>query len=65
MTQWFFTKVHLLTGKLVPIVAIYSLGGSRSNRHHMPNPQLGVAQPTQDEDAQAMSNPLEYLLALR
>jgi hypothetical protein len=30
----------------------------------MPNPQLGVTQPTQDEDAQAMSNPLEYLLAL-
>jgi hypothetical protein len=30
----------------------------------MPNPQLGAAQSTQDEDPQAMSNPLEYLLAL-
>ena len=31
----------------------------------MPNPQSGVAQPTQDGDPQATSNPLEYLLALR
>jgi hypothetical protein len=31
----------------------------------MPNPQPGAAQPTQDEDLQATSNPLEYLLALR
>ena len=46
----FFTEVHLLAGKLVPIVAIHSLGGSRANRHHMPNPQLGAVQPTQDED---------------
>ena len=46
----FFTKVHLLAGKLAPIVAIHSLGGSRANRHHMPNPQSGAAQPTQDED---------------
>jgi hypothetical protein len=30
----------------------------------MPNPQSGAAQPTQDEDPQATSNPLEYLLAL-
>ena len=30
----FFTKVHLLAGKLVPIVAIHSLGGSRANWHH-------------------------------
>jgi hypothetical protein len=27
----FFTEVHLLAGKLVPAVAIHSLGGSRSN----------------------------------
>jgi hypothetical protein len=40
----------LLVGKLVPVVAIHSLGGSRANRHHMPNPQSGAAQPTQDED---------------
>ena len=46
----FFTEVHLLAGKLVLVVAIYSLGGSRANWHHMPNPQPGAAQPTQDED---------------
>ena len=37
MTQLFFTEVHLLAGKLVPIVVIHSLGGSRANRHHTPN----------------------------
>ena len=31
----------------------------------MPNPQPGAAQPTQDGDPQATSNPLEYLLTLR
>jgi hypothetical protein len=46
----FFTEVHLLAGKLVPIVAIHSLGGSRANRHHTSNSQSGAAQPTQDED---------------
>ena len=65
MTQDFFTEVRLLAGKLVPVVAIHSLGGSRANRHHMPNPQPGAAQPTQDEDPQAMHNPLELPLALR
>jgi hypothetical protein len=44
---------------------IHSLGGSHANRHHTPNPQSGAAQSTQDEDPQATSNPLEYLLALR
>ena len=34
----FFTEVHLLAGKLVPVVAIHPLGGSRANRHHTPNP---------------------------
>ena len=46
----FFTEVHLLAGKLVPIVAIHSLGGSHANWHHTPNPQSGAAQPTQDVD---------------
>jgi hypothetical protein len=64
MTQWFFTEVHLLASKLVPVVAIHSLVGSRANRHHTPNLQPGAAQPTQDKDLQATSNPLEYLLAL-
>ena len=40
----FSFEVHLLAGKLVPVVAIHPLGGSRANRHHTPNPQSGVAQ---------------------
>ena len=40
----------MLASKLIPIVAIYSLGGSRAYRHHTPNPQSSAAQPTQDED---------------
>ena len=45
-----FIEVHLLAGKLVLVVAIHSLGGSRANWHHTPNPQPGAAQPTQDQD---------------
>ena len=45
-TMIFFSEVHLLAGKLVPIVAIHSLGGSRANWHHMSNPQPGATQPT-------------------
>jgi hypothetical protein len=59
MTQYFSSEVYLFIGKLVSVVMIHSLGGSRANRHHMPNPQPGAAQPTQDEDPQATSNPLE------
>ena len=33
----FSSEVHLLAGKLVPVVAIHSLGGSHANRHHTPN----------------------------
>jgi hypothetical protein len=40
----------LLADKLVLVVAIHSLEDSRANWHHTPNPQPGVAQPTQDED---------------
>jgi hypothetical protein len=46
----FFTKVHLLAGKVVLVVAIHPLRGSRANWHHTPNPQPGAAQPTQDGD---------------
>jgi hypothetical protein len=46
----FFTEVHLLADKLVLVVAIHSLGGSRANWHHTPNTQYGATQPTQDED---------------
>jgi hypothetical protein len=34
----FFTEVHLLADKLVLVVAIHLLGGSRANWHHMSNP---------------------------
>ena len=64
MTQWFFIEVHLLVGKLVPVVAIHPPEGSRANTHHTPNLQSGAAQPTQDDDPQATSNPLEYILVL-
>ena len=40
----------MLGGKLVLVVAIHTLGGSRANWHHTPNQQPGAAQPTQDED---------------
>ena len=60
----FSSEVHLLAGKLVPVVLIHSLGASCANSHHMPNPQPGAAQPTQDEDPQATRNPLELPLAL-
>ena len=61
----FSSEVHLLASKLVPVVAIYSLGGSCTNRHHTHNPHPGAAQSTQDEDPQATHNPLELPLALR
>jgi hypothetical protein len=65
MTQDFSSEIHLLASKLVPVMAIHSLGGSRANRHHTPNPQPDAAQPIQDEDPQATRNPLELSLALR
>jgi hypothetical protein len=46
----FSFEVHLLADKLVPVVTIHSLGGSRANRHHTPKPQPGATQPTQDDD---------------
>ena len=49
LTQYVFTEVHLLASKLVLVLAIHSLGGSCTNWHHMPNPQPGATQPTQDE----------------
>jgi len=42
----FFTEIHLFAGKLVLVVVIHPLGGSRANRHYMPNPQPGATQPT-------------------
>ena len=60
-----FTEVHLLDGKLVLVVAIHSLGGSRANWHHMSNPQLGTHNQHKMRITQATSNLLEYLLALR
>ena len=49
-TQRFFLRGSLAFGKLVPVVVIHSLGGSRANWHHMPNPLPAVGQPTQDAD---------------
>jgi hypothetical protein len=46
----FSSEVHLLASKLVPVVALHSLGGSCANRHNTPTPQPGASQPTQDED---------------
>jgi hypothetical protein len=39
----FSSEVHLLAGKLVSVMAINSLQGSRTNRHHTPNLQPGAA----------------------
>ena len=61
----FFTEVHLLAGKQVPIVAIHSLGGSRANWHHTPNPQYDVAQSTQDEDHTSHEQSTRVPFALR
>jgi hypothetical protein len=47
----FSSEVHLLAGKLVPVVVIHSLRGSRANRHHTPNLQPSTTQPTQDKDS--------------
>ena len=64
MTPRFIPRCTCLPASYVLVVVIHPLGGSRANRLHMPNPQSGAAQPTQDRDPQAMSNPLEYFLAL-
>ena len=53
MTQDFSSRFTCLPTSYALVVAIHPLGGSRANRHHMPNPQSGAAQPTQDEDPQA------------
>ena len=45
-----FYRGSLACGKLLLVVVIHSLGGSQANWHHTPNPQLGAAQPTQDDD---------------
>ena len=34
-----YPEVHLLAGKLVPLMAIHSFGGSRAKWHHTLNPQ--------------------------
>ena len=64
MTHDFYPMFTCLPASYVVVVAIHPLGGSRANRQHMPNPQSGAVQPTQDGDPQATSNSLKYLLAL-
>ena len=63
MTQWFFTEVHLLAGKLVLIVAIHLeihelIGIKRQTHNRVLHNQHKM------RITQAMSNPLEYLLAI-
>jgi hypothetical protein len=60
----FSLRFTCLPASYVSVVVIHPLGGSRANRHHTPNLHSGAAQPTQDGDPQATSNPLEYLLAI-
>jgi len=45
MTQDFFTEVHLLLDKLVRVVAIHPLDGSRANWQSKAKPSAGVAHP--------------------
>jgi hypothetical protein len=46
----FFTEVHLVATKLVLVVAIHPLDGSRANWHSKAKPSAGATHPTQDED---------------
>ena len=41
----FSSEVYLLADKLVLVVAIHSLGGSRANRHHTP---IGITRLTRN-----------------
>ena len=65
MNTMIFTKVHLLAGKLVLVVAITHLevhaliGFTRRTLNRVPHNQHKI------RITQATSNPLEYLLALR
>jgi hypothetical protein len=45
MTQDFFTEVHLLPGKLLLVVAMYPLDGSRANQLSRVEPSAGAAHP--------------------
>ena len=46
----------MLVVKLVPVVAIHLLEGSRANRHHTPNPQPGAAQPSYAQSTRVAFN---------
>jgi hypothetical protein len=61
MTHDFSLEVHLLVGKLVPIVMITKLGGSRTNRHHTPNPQRVPHNQHKIRMLNVTGNPLEWL----
>jgi hypothetical protein len=45
MTQDFFTEVHLLPGKLLLVVAMHPLDGSRANQLSRVEPSAGAAYP--------------------
>ena len=55
--------VHLLIGKLVHVVAIHQLDGSRANGRYKAHPSAGAAQPLTRRDPQATSNPIEMPFA--
>ena len=64
MTPRFLSRFTCFPTSYILVVAIHSLGGLHSYRHHMPNPHSGAIKPTQDEDPHATSNSIEYLLIL-
>jgi hypothetical protein len=43
MTQDFFTEVHLLPGKVLLVVAMHPLDGSRANQLSRVEPSAGAA----------------------
>jgi hypothetical protein len=45
MTQDFFIGVHLLPGKLLLVVAMHPLDGSRANQQSRVEPSTGAAHP--------------------
>jgi hypothetical protein len=45
MAQDFFTEVHLLSGKLLFVVAMHPLDGSRANQLSRVEPSAGVTHP--------------------
>jgi hypothetical protein len=60
MTQDFFTEVHLLPGKLLLVVAMRPLDGSRANQLSRVEPSAGAAHPLTRWGSSKPRAPLEY-----